>query len=58
VVQINGKVRSHLLLSPETAENEARERALADPKIQELVAGKKIVKVIYVPRKLINIVVA
>jgi leucyl-tRNA synthetase len=58
VLQVNGKVRSHMLLPKDTTEEDARSLALADPKIQELIAGKKVVKVVYVPRKLINIVVA
>ena len=56
-VQINGKVRSHLLVAADTTEEELCQRALADPKIQAATAGKQIVKVIVVPGNLVNIVV-
>jgi leucyl-tRNA synthetase len=39
------------------AEDELKERALALPRVQEFVDGKKVVKVILVPGKLVNIVV-
>ena len=34
-----------------------RERALADPKVKTAIAGKQIVKVIYVPGRLLNVLV-
>ena len=57
VLQVNGKVRSHMLLPQETTEEEAINWALNEAKIKELVTGKKIIKKIYVPKKLINIVI-
>jgi leucyl-tRNA synthetase len=57
VVQINGKVRDRLMLPVDLAENDARTRALAQPKIAEAVNGREPRKVIYVPGRLINIVV-
>jgi leucyl-tRNA synthetase len=51
-----GKVR-HRLLIPATADAKAMEAlALADPKVQELLAGKTVRKIVVVPGKLINIV--
>ena len=57
VVQVNGKVRSHLAAPFGTAVQVLRERALADPKVQPFVKDKPVVKVIVVPDKLVNIVV-
>jgi leucyl-tRNA synthetase len=56
-VQINGKVRSHIVVSADVSEEVALERALADEKIRSLTAGKQIVKKIFVPGRLVNIVV-
>jgi leucyl-tRNA synthetase len=57
VVQVNGKVRDRLMLPVDLAEAAAREHALALPKIAEAVNGREPRKVIYVPGRLINIVV-
>ena len=57
VVQINGKVRDHLMLPVDLAEVDARARALSQPKIAEAVNGREPKKVIYVPGRLVNIVV-
>jgi leucyl-tRNA synthetase len=56
-VQVNGKLRSRIVLPVEAAEDEVRECALRDEKIAAAIAGKEIVKVIVVLRKLVNIVV-
>jgi leucyl-tRNA synthetase len=57
VVQVNGKVRDRLLLPVDLPEEEARTRVLAQPKIAEALNGREPRKVIYVPGRLINIVV-
>jgi leucyl-tRNA synthetase len=56
-LQINGKVRSHIVVPADATSEFLQERALADDKIQTLLAGKQIVKVVVVPGKLVNIVV-
>jgi len=56
IVQINGRVRSKMLVDARLNEEETRERGLDDPRIKPLLAGKEIVKVIVVPGKLVNIV--
>jgi leucyl-tRNA synthetase len=56
-VQINGKLRSRVVVSADATEETVVERALADEKVQALISGKQIVKKIYVPGKLLNIVV-
>ena len=56
-VQINGKLRSRIVVPADTTEGVMRERALADEKIRAAMAGKQVVKVIVVPGKLVNIVI-
>jgi leucyl-tRNA synthetase len=55
-VQINGKLRSRIVVPADAPENDVRARAQADDKIGAMIAGKQIVKVIVVPGKLVNIV--
>jgi leucyl-tRNA synthetase len=55
-VQVNGKLRSRIIVHANAAEEEVRQRALADEKVQSFIAGKQVVKVIIVPGKLVNIV--
>jgi leucyl-tRNA synthetase len=57
-VQINGKVRDHAQVPPGTAAEALQKAALALPRIRELTAGKRIVKVVAIPNRLVNIVVA
>jgi leucyl-tRNA synthetase len=57
VVQVNGKLRSRIWMPFGTPDTELETRALADERIQPFIKGKKIVKVIVVPDKLVNIVV-
>ena len=56
VVQVNGKVRSRLLLPADTDEAQVKALALADDKVEKFLAGKTPRKVIVVPNKLVNIV--
>jgi leucyl-tRNA synthetase len=56
-VQINGKLRSRVVVPADATEETVVKRALADEKVQALISGKQIVKKIYVPGKLLNIVV-
>lgn len=58
VVQINGKVRDRLQVSAGATEEEVRALALASDKIRAELEGKQVRKVIPVPGKLINLVVA
>jgi leucyl-tRNA synthetase len=57
-VQINGKVRLRLTVPADVDEATLKSLALADPKVRELLGGKEPRKVIVVPKKLVNIVVA
>ena len=56
-VQVNGKLRSRVVVPADAEENFVLERALADEKVQAAIAGKQIVKKIYVPGKMLNLVV-
>jgi leucyl-tRNA synthetase len=56
VVQVNGKLRSRITVPAGTGEDELREFALADEKVQPFLDGKQVRKVICVPGKLVNIV--
>jgi leucyl-tRNA synthetase len=56
VIQVNGKVRDRLTVSPGIGEDELRERALAAPAIVRLLAGREIRTVIVRAPKLVNIV--
>ncbi len=55
-VQINGKLRALIRVAVETNDDEIRAHALANEKIRQHLDGKQVVKVITVPKKLVNIV--
>jgi len=57
VIQVNGKVRAQVEVSASILEKEAIEIAKQQPKVQKYLEGKKIKRVIYVPKKLVNFVV-
>ncbi len=56
-VQINGKVRSRIVLPADATTEQIEHAARADAKIQAQLEGKTVKKVIVVPGKLINVVV-
>ncbi len=57
VAQINGKVKTKLVISVDESKDEVLAKVKEEPKIKEAVNGKNIIKEIYVPGKLVNIVV-
>lgn len=57
VVQINGKVKEKLMVDSNATKEELEKIAMENEKIQGLLQGKSVVKVIAVPSRLINIVV-
>ena len=57
VIQINGKVRSRIIVPADEEDEQIKSLALSDEKIAKFISGKKVVKEIYVPQKLVNIVV-
>ncbi|MGH7886687.1 MAG: class I tRNA ligase family protein, partial [Candidatus Binatia bacterium] len=57
VVQVNGKVRGKITVPADTTQDRIQTDALADAKVIGFLAGKKVQRVVYVPRRLVNIVV-
>ena len=57
IAQVNGKLRGRFDVPTEITEEEIRKIVLADQKIQEFVCDKPIKKFIYIPQKLVNLVV-
>ena len=55
-VQICGKLRATISIAKDADSASAIAEAKADEKVAELLAGKQIIKEIYVPGKIINIV--
>ncbi len=56
VLQINGKVRGRMTMPVSATNEEMETAALANPRLQERLAGKTLRKVIVVPKKLVNVV--
>jgi leucyl-tRNA synthetase len=57
VVQINGKVKDKLMVPADLSREEMETYAKENEQIKELIEGKEIVKIICVPKNLVNIVV-
>jgi leucyl-tRNA synthetase len=57
IVQINGKGRARIEVSTDIGEEEAKATALADENVQRHIGDRKVRKVIYVPGRLVNVVV-
>lgn len=57
VVQVNGRVRDRLEVSSDASEEEIRQLALASERVQRFLAGQAVSKVVYVPGRLVNVVV-
>lgn len=57
VVQINGKVRAELTFNRNASEEEVLQKALSNEKVRTHIEGKNLVKKIYVPGKLVSLVV-
>jgi leucyl-tRNA synthetase len=57
VIQVNGKLRDKFTVPVSITEAEAKELALGRDKVKSYLEGKKAAKIIYVPGRLVNIVV-
>jgi leucyl-tRNA synthetase len=57
VVQVNGKVRARMPMSRGIAESDAHAAAVADENVRKFMEGKEVRKVIFVPDRLVNLVV-
>lgn len=56
-ILVNGKVRTKMVVSRSLSEDEVKAKALEQPRVLELTNGKKIVKIIVVPGRTVNLVV-
>jgi leucyl-tRNA synthetase len=56
-IQIKGKLRSKVVVAADADETTVTSAALSDPRIVELLAGAEPKKVIYVPGRLVNLIV-
>jgi leucyl-tRNA synthetase len=57
VLQVNGKVRDRMKIPVGASEEEAKQLAFANLRVQQFITGKQIRKIVFVPDKLINLVV-
>jgi leucyl-tRNA synthetase len=57
IVQVNGKVRARMPMPRGISENDAKNSALADENVRRFLNGDQIRKVIFVPDRLINLVI-
>lgn len=57
IIQVNGRVRDKIKVPVDISEEEAKRLTLASEKVKKWTDGKDIKKIIFVPRKLINIVI-
>jgi leucyl-tRNA synthetase len=57
VIQVNGRVRERLIASPSLTEIEATKLALESERVREFTGGKEPAKIVYVPGRLLNLVV-
>ncbi len=55
-VQINGKLRTVVVVPAAATDDDVKQAALADEKIKAAITAKQVIKVILVPKKLVNIV--
>lgn len=57
VVQVNGKLRAKLEVAPDITETEVIKLALDQDNVRSFTDGREILKTIYVPKKLVSVVV-
>jgi leucyl-tRNA synthetase len=56
VLQVNGKVRGKITVPADTQRDQVESDALAEPRVKAFIGGKKVERIVYVPRRLVNIV--
>ncbi len=57
VVQVNGKLRDRIVAPASITEGEARQAALESQRVKAYLEGKEVIDIIYVPGRLVNLVV-
>jgi leucyl-tRNA synthetase len=55
-VQVNGRVRDHITIASDTPEEEVQQLALSTEQVQRFIANQNVLKVIYVPGRIVNVV--
>ncbi|HEY8649967.1 MAG TPA: hypothetical protein VIL70_03540, partial [Chthoniobacterales bacterium] len=58
VLQVNGKVRGRIMVPITATSAEMEAMALANERVQQFTAGKTILKVVVIPKKVVNVVVS
>ncbi|MBN2283611.1 MAG: leucine--tRNA ligase [Deltaproteobacteria bacterium] len=58
VIQVNGKVRSRLQVAADEADEVIKEMARSDERVRQFIGDHNILKEVYVPKKLVNIVIS
>jgi leucyl-tRNA synthetase len=56
-VQVNGKMRGVIEVTPDESEEAIQQKALADEKVKAAIGGQEIKKIIIIPQKIVSIVV-
>jgi leucyl-tRNA synthetase len=56
ILQVNGKVRGKMTVPADIQRDQVETDALAEPKVRAFIGGKKVQRIVYVPRRLVNIV--
>lgn len=56
-IQVNGKLRDKVTVPADATEAQIRDLAMASPRVAAHTDGKQVVKAIYVPGRMLNIVV-
>ena len=57
IVQVNGKLRDKIIVNSNISKEEMENIAIESDNVKKFTEGKEIVKVIVVPKKLVNIVI-
>ena len=57
-VQVNGKVRGKLKIAKDASEQDVTAAALADPNVAKFTDGKAVRKAVYVPGRILNLIVS
>ena len=56
-IQVNGKLRSEIEIDKETEEEDVKSMGISDKKIEKYLDGEEVKKIIYIPGKILNIVI-
>ena len=57
IIQVNGKLRAKIMVPSEASKEDVEKTAFDDENVQRFIEGKNVVKVIVVPKRLVNIVI-